>query len=71
MKRRIKSQELTALANRFGFEIQHDCGGYRVVDDKGAHVFPEGGVCPTVSKREAYVFLLGYYTGRKDLAGQF
>lgn len=69
MKTRITGEELRSAAKHLGLAIQHDCGGYRVVEetDSGGqnYVFPENGVCPTESKRACAGFLRGVAHERK------
>lgn len=66
MLSRISPIELNDLARKCGLAIQHDCGGYRVVTLDNSYVFPNSGICPTVTKRDCWHFLLGYATGRKS-----
>ena len=62
--------ELDEAAEAVGMWIQHDCGGFRVVKDNrdGGHsyIFPNGGVCPTATKKECLIFLKGVATGWND-----
>jgi len=58
----ISEKELTALAKELGFNIQHECGGYRVYKEKDGSrrdVFPNSGICPTAARLGCYIFLLG------------
>lgn len=57
------TKELEELAAKANLGIQHDCGGYRVVALLGcynAYLFPDGGICPTTTKRECAIFLKGW-----------
>jgi hypothetical protein len=65
---RISTVELNALAAEHGFSIQHDCGGYRVVDDGGRYLFPANGICPTATRSECRDFLAGYKAGAVMIA---
>jgi len=63
MSTRVRTSELCDLANSLGMGIQHDCGGYRVVRQEGLgyqYVYPDGGICPTATKRQCLAFLMGY-----------
>lgn len=62
---RIKQSDLRTLAERCGLTIQGECGGFRVVTPERADVFPNGGVCPTATKRACWTFLSGYAAGMK------
>jgi hypothetical protein len=72
-KSRIRptTDELYGLAAQAGLAIQHDCGGYRVVvsDSSDAHgyryVFPDTGICPTASRKQCFIFLMGAMYERK------
>ena len=64
----MKGSELRSKAHVLGLEIQHDCGGYRVVSDgNGRNIFPDGGICPTATKKECSIFLLGYIAGKSEV----
>lgn len=69
MKGRIRESDLYNLAMKCGLIIQHDCGGFRVVATDNSHVYPNGGVCPTATKRECWTFLSGYILGKKNHHG--
>ena len=75
MKTKITYKELHEAASQAGLHIQHDCGGYRLVAEQGrpsnSYVFPDGGVCPTATKRECLIFLKGWNAGRRDFAAMF
>jgi hypothetical protein len=63
----VSTEELNELADRQGLEIQHECGGYRVVKRSGdgrEDVFPNSGICPTVARLACYIFLLGAEFGQ-------
>ena len=64
----IKEQDLRELAEKCGLRIQHECGGFRVTTHMNSNVFPDAGICPTVTKRKCWIFLLGYLAGKKNLA---
>lgn len=68
MNPHISTVELDALAAEHGLMIQHECGGYRVVRERGdggrRDVFPNSGVCPTVARLACYIFLLGVTFGK-------
>jgi hypothetical protein len=63
MRKELTIDHLRNAAAKVGLEIQHDCSGYRVVQDTGdggwRNIFPEGGICPTESKKACAGFLLG------------
>jgi hypothetical protein len=63
MRKDLSVEHLRNAAQKVGLDIQHDCGGYRVVKDTGdggwSNIFPEGGTCPTESKKACAGFLLG------------
>ena len=59
------------LAFRAGLEVQHDCGGYRLVNADRSYVFPTPGVCPTATARECVTFLMGWIAGRVAFASLF
>lgn len=64
---RIRGEDLTAEARSLGMEVQHDCGGFRLTVTSGAgwrYVFPDGGICPTATKRECMTFLKGVKYGQ-------
>lgn len=54
------TSELIDLAFEARLAIQHDCGGYRVVSLEGFYLFPDGGVCPTATRKECAIFIRGY-----------
>lgn len=58
MRTRIKRAELDALAAQLGYTVQHDCGGFRIVDG-GRYLFPDGGICPTAPARDCMIYLSG------------
>lgn len=70
MKKRITEHDLREAAHCAGLDIQHDCGGYRLVKDiKGGgcrYVYPSGGICPTRPKRELMIFIEGYRAAMVD-----
>lgn len=74
MRTKITASELVTAATKVGLAIQHDCGGYRVVQetDSGGwtYVFPDGGTCPTESKRACMGFLVGAAWSERCLLGQ-
>lgn len=70
MKRRITLVEFERAARAAGMGIQHDCAGFRLVRSSPGggweYVYPNGGICPTATKRECMVFLEGYQKGKRD-----
>lgn len=68
MRPRVSVEELRIRAARCGLRVQHECGGYRFVQDtpEGGQrdVFPSGGVCRTVPARELELFLRGVEWGK-------
>jgi hypothetical protein len=68
MNPHISTAELHELAAVHSLTIQHECGGYRVVEANGGSrrdVFPNSGICPVVARLACYIFLLGVDYGRK------
>lgn len=64
----MRVADLYEQADKAGLGIQHDCGGYRIVEDEGGgfhYLFPDSGICPTATKKECGIFLLGIIEGRK------
>ena len=70
----IRRSDLDAAAESVGLRVQHDCGGFRLVQwassamGKGwagnRYVFPDTGICPTATKRQCWIFLSGYMAGK-------
>jgi len=66
MKQRINLVELKVTANKYGFYIQHECGGYRLVEMQSGgrtDIYPKGGICRVVPARELDIFLQGFLCG--------
>ena len=61
----IKTKELYDKARSLDLEIQHDCGGYRIVKD-GRSLFPEGGICPTATRRGCMIWLVGRESTKRE-----
>lgn len=61
----IAKSELEAQAKDAGLAVHYECGGCRVIDSERRDVFPPDGICKTVPKREAFIFLTGYVAGLK------
>jgi len=59
MPSRVSSADLATAAAYVGLDVQHDCGGYRIVKD-GRNIFPSEGTCPTDTRRACMAFVLGY-----------
>jgi hypothetical protein len=59
------TQQLYDKARSLDVDIQHDCGGYRIVKG-GRSLFPEGGICPTATRRDCMIWLTGFWWGRKE-----
>ena len=62
-KHYVTRQELDDLARSLGLLIHHDGGGFRAVRQDRGYVFPDGGICPTATKRECMTFLKGVRFG--------
>jgi hypothetical protein len=61
MRKNITQKELYDKALILDLEIQHDCGGYRIIQS-GHSLFPEGGICPTATRRDCMIWLEGFGT---------
>lgn len=63
--KRITKSELEKAASVNGLALRFDCGGCRVIHD-GRDIFPDRGICPTVTRREALHFITGYNCAKKQ-----
>ena len=67
MKSRINLEDLRIRAANAGLQVQHECGGFRLVnaaDGGRADVFPDGGVCAVTTARALSIFLDGMWYER-------